>query len=341
MTLGPYAGFRTNRQFLGSSHVQNFLAMLRQSRRSTLKTLGSAVAFASIPGIASAASDWRTVESPVAIDLHDAEQAADGAYAVGGAGDVLERTADGWERIVDGGPTGNGNDLLGSDVTDDGERLWFVGESGSVGEYDVATETLYDHSHPLDTGNNFSDVAVTGPAGEANVYASDQSGHVFYSVDNGEKGSWHYVTPGSGASLPAIDFFGTDDGHVVDTNQKVFATDDGETWDAVGIQNSGVNFFGVDSDGFDDVWVVGGNGTVFHYDGSQWVTDNLGDATLRDVELSKDDSDGYAVGEGGTVYDRSSGAWSRDDTPTGANLSAVVRGAPDIAVGASGTILEN
>lgn len=311
------------------------------TRRAALKATGTALAVAAVPTAVRAAGDWNSVETPVQTDLHDVEYTAGGAYAVGGGGDVIERADGSWTQILDGGPTGNGNGLLGSDVTDGGEHLWFVGKSGAVGEYDVSTGSLDDHSHPLDSGDNFTDVAVTGPAGEANVFVTDASGHLLYSFENGEKGTWEYLTPGSGAELSAVDFFGTDDGHVVDTNQKAFVTDDGTSYDTVGIGNAGVTFYGVDSDGFDDVWVSGGNDTLFHYDGDQWTSTNLGDADLHDVELAGDDADGYTVGAGGKVYDRTDGEWTQDDTPTGANLYAVVRGAPDIAVGASGTVLES
>ncbi|WP_276281773.1 WD40/YVTN/BNR-like repeat-containing protein [Halorussus caseinilyticus] len=315
--------------------------MSERTRRSALKVMGSTIALAAVPGTVNAASGWASASSPVQTTLHDVEYADTGAYAVGGGGDVVERTSNGWQKILDGGASGGGNDLLGSDVTDDGERLWFVGKSGEVGEYDVSTGSLTDRSNPLDSGNNFSDVAVTGNAGSANVFATDQSGKIFYNFDNGTAGKWHSVTPGSGAALPAIDFFDLKDGHAIDTNQKVFETTDGASWQAIGNNDAGVTFYGVDSDGFDDVWVCGGNGTVFHYDGANWTPTGLGNPALRDIEVTTDDGDGYAVGDGGAVFDLTSGTWSQDDTPTGANLKGVVRGSTDIAVGAGGTIIEN
>ncbi|RXK51850.1 hypothetical protein EAF64_04235 [Halorientalis pallida] len=61
-------------------------------------------------------------------------------------------------------------------MTDDGERLWFVGSSGAIGEYDVATGSLTSRAAPMDVTNNFNDVAVTGEAGEANVYVAGGAG---------------------------------------------------------------------------------------------------------------------------------------------------------------------
>ncbi len=46
------------------------------------------------------------------------------------------------------------------------------------------------------------------------------------------------------------------------------------------------------------------------------------------------------VGGGGKVYALGGGDWTPDETPAGENLTAVVRGGTDIAVGSGGTILE-
>jgi hypothetical protein len=299
------------------------------------------VALALVAPAAASGGTWaqRTVETDS--DLHDVEATAEGLYAVGGSGVVAERTVQDGEvvyaTILQGGASGDGNDLYGSDVTDDGERLWFVGASGEVGEYDVVADSLDDHSGPDDTGDNFNDVAVTGEAGQADVYAATDSGLIFYSFENGAAGTWNYVTPGSGASMQAIDCHAERACHAVDTNGKVFATDDGETWDAIGIPDANVNFYGVDSDAPDDVWVAGGNGMVFHYDGAEWTPTDLGDADLQDVEV--EDGVGYAVGAGGAVF-HFDGDGHRDTTETEENLNALALAEPDAAVGASGTAIE-
>jgi hypothetical protein len=103
-------------------------------------------------------------------------------------GVVLSRGAEGWRKELDGGPTGNGNgnDLYGAAVTDDGKRLWFVGASGAIGEYDVESGVLVDRSAPNDVTNNFNDVAVAGNADEADVYVAGDSGSIYYSFENGE-----------------------------------------------------------------------------------------------------------------------------------------------------------
>ncbi|NHN41445.1 hypothetical protein G9C85_07310 [Halorubellus sp. JP-L1] len=316
------------------------------SRRTALKALGAAAA-TTLAGsgavVASVADDsgWTMRESPTGNALYDVEETAAGVYAVGAGGVVLERTPKGYVTVLDGGPTGNGNSLYGADVTDDGDRLWFVGASGAIGELDVETGTLRDRSAPMDVTNNFNDVSVTGAAGEANVYVAGDSGKLYYSFENGEPQTWEYATPASGSAINAVDFHDDTSGHVVDGNQTVLYTRDGATWDRLGVADANHDFYGVDSDDFDDVWVSGGGGTVYHWDGSEWVRSDTGDAGLRDVEVAGNDA-GYVVGGGGRVYDRENSEWRQDATPTGENLKAVVRLGDEsaVAVGAGGTVVE-
>jgi hypothetical protein len=79
---------------------------------------------------------------------------------------------------------------------------------------------------------------------------------------------------------------------------------------------------------------------IFHWNGSEWTPTDTGDAGLRDINVDDADSDGLTVGGGGKVYDLTLGRWEQEATPTGENLKAVVRGMPDIAVGAGGTVIE-
>jgi hypothetical protein len=323
--------------------------MTDHTRRTFVKSAGAATAaLAGVPLTASADDDdgaenadgWTVAETPTGNTLHDVAYATDGAYAVGAGGLVLERTGRGWRKRLDGGPTGNGNSLYGLDVTDDGQRLWFVGSSGAIGEYDVRERTLYSHSAPMDVTNNFNGVAVTGEAGEANVYVAGDSGKIYYSLDNGATGTWDYVTPGSGSAVNAIDFHGPRSGHAVDGNKTVFVTDDGVTWEKLGIENANVNFYGVDSDGDDDVTVSAGGGMVHNWNGSSWIPQDTGDAGLRDVEA--DGVDALTVGGGGKVYRRDGAGWTQESTPTGQNLKAVtpVGSSVELAVGAGGIVLE-
>lgn len=288
---------------------------------------------------------WTRVKTGTDEDINDVALTSEGAYAVADGGILLKRTSDSWTKVLQGGVSSNGNNLLGLGVTEDGDRLWMVGASGRIGEYDVTTGSLQeDHSAPNDVTNNFQDVAVMGDAGAAFVYVAGGSGKVYYSLENGA--TWNEATPGNGSALRAIDMYATDSGHLIDDNQSVFETTDaGSSWEPIGIADADVSFYGVDSDATDDVWVAAGNGTVYQWNGSDWTSLMIGEATLRDVEVGGDDQTGYTVGGSGTVftYDGSAGEWSSEKTPTSNNLNAVVlplNSPAPIAVGDGGTVIE-
>ena len=311
------------------------------SRRRMLQLTGAATT-ATVVGTGSALAltdeGWTVAETPTENALYDVVRTVNGLYAVGGGGVVLCRRADGWVKILDGGPAGNGDNLYGADVTDDGKALWFVGASGAIGEYDVVSGVLTNYSAPMDVTNNFNDVSAQGESGSASVYVAGDSGKIYHSFESGETGTWDDTTPGSGSAITAIDFHDDRFGHAVDDNQTVFETDDGVTYRKLGIENADYNFYGVDSDSFDDVTVSGGGGSVYHWDGAQWVRDDTGDAGLQDVEAG--DVETLTVGESGAVFREVNGTWRRESTPTGENLKAVVLGEPEAAVGASGIVIE-
>lgn len=304
------------------------------TRRTYLKGAGGIVAASGLAlPVTAEESEWRSVETPVDEALHGVVT-ADVPYAAGGNGVLIRGGADGWELVFDGGPTGNGNDLYGAGVTDDGERVWVVGASGAIGEYDTTTGSLEDYSAPNDVTNNFNSVAVTGEAGDANVYVAGDSGKIYYSFENGETGSWNEVTPGSGAAVHDIDFHGDRAGNAVDGDQTVFSTDDGGTYDPIGIEDADHEFHGLTAAAPDAVTVVGEGGTVLDYDGAGWTRTDLGDAQLNSVS----DRD-LVAGEGGTVFRRAD-RWAQETTPTGTNLADIVAGDTDVAVGAGGVVLE-
>ncbi len=309
------------------------------TRRAFMRGIaGTAVATTVVGSAAAADSDaeWTVEETPTGSTIYDVEYTSNGAYAVGAGGVVLRRDEAGWTKVLDGGPTGNGNSLYGSDVSCHGSCLWFVGSSGAIGMFNVETGNLEDYSAPMDVTNNFNDVSTRPTSNGTNVYVAGDSGKVYFSFDGGKTGTWNYTTPGSGSAVNAIDFFGGRDGHAVDGNKTVFETDDGGTYEKTGVADANNNFFGVDSDAFDDVTVVGGGGTVLEWDGSKWTRADLGDAQLRDVSVGEVS---YTVGGGGAVFRRDGSKWAQEATPTGDNLKSVVDGPTPLAVGAGGTII--
>jgi len=287
--------------------------------------------------------EWTLVKSTTDNTIHDVAVTSEGAYAVAEGGILLERTQTEWTKVVDGGVSGNGNDLLGLAVTDNGNRLWLVGSSGAVGEYDIQTGNLNDYSQPMDASNNFNDVSATNEADSANIYIAGDSGKIYYNFDAGEEGKWHSVTPGNGSAINAIGFDGKRLGHIVDANQSVQNTQDGSTWNKMGIADADVDFQGIDSDGTENVWVSGGNGMIFHWNGSEWSSKSISESTLVSIEVASDDQSGYSAGANADIVRFDGSSWTSEETPISENLNAIVletSSTPAIAVGAGGTILE-
>jgi photosystem II stability/assembly factor-like uncharacterized protein len=282
-------------------------------------------------------SEASTDPGGYSVSLNDVDQTSLGPYAVGDGGDLLERQGSQWARIDDDGPSGNGQNLHGADTTTDGDELWVVGASGSVGEYDPETDTMTDHTGLDDSySDQLTDVAVTGNSGGARIYAADSSGHIQISSDDG--GSWTDATPGSGSSIEGIDFYDTASGVAVDTNQAVWeTTDGGSTWTKIGISDTSENFHDVDANAADDIWVAASGGKVYHFDGGSW-TETVVDGTdsLNAIEI--DDGAGHAVGDEGDIY-HYDGSWTEEKTQSD-GLNGTEIGLKAYAVGDDGTILE-
>jgi len=295
-------------------------------------------------GSGSGSSDsWTLVKTETDNTIEDVAITSEGAYAVASGGILLKRTSDKWKKVLNNGPSSNSNDLNGIAVTDGGDHVWFVGASGAIGEWDVTTGSLVkDHSAPNDVTNNFADVTVTGNAGSARIQIADKSGKVLYSTDDG--GTWTQVGVGNGSAHRAIDTYGPQSGYLANGNQSVFETTDaGNSWTRKGIANANVAFYGIDSDATDDVWLAGGNGTVYRWNGSTWTPNSIGEPDLQDLEVAGDNQNGYASGGSGAIFIYDGSAWSKQETPNTANLNAIVletSSTPAIAVGAGGTILE-
>ena len=77
---------------------------------------------------------------------------------------------------------------------------------------------------------------------------------------------------------------------------------------------------------------------LFHCNGADWAPTATGDAGLRDVVVATDDPEGLAVG--GVVFGFAGESWDAETTPTGENLTAVLRGSPAVAAGAAGCLPE-
>ncbi|MFC5972545.1 hypothetical protein ACFPYI_14490 [Halomarina salina] len=327
----------------------------RHGRRTFLKLAGAGVAAASVgagSGAAFAApgetqNGWTEYESPTSKTLMGVVQTVEGPYAVGGAGDVLARRPDGWELVLDRGPTVQSNGLRAVAVTNDGRNIWFSGGSGVVGQYDVVDERLTDYSAPGGKTSTWEGVAVTGAAGSETVHLTNGSGEYLKGTKNAEGGvDWDdAIKPGGGSTATAVAFLDASTGYICDTNGKVYeTTDGGDSWAEIGIGSggAGVALYDVAPVAPDLLFVSGGNGYVYRYDGTRWTPEKPGANAIYSVD--HDGTDGLAAGSGGVVYEYGTAGWTQVQTPTTKALRGVALDTtgqfPDAAVGSSGSVVE-
>lgn len=286
--------------------------------------------------------DWVETDTPTDESLLDAVCSKDGAYAVGAGGVVLGRTGDDWEVVVERGPTAKSNPLLGVDATADGRAIWFTGDSGVLGRY--ADGRLTDHSAPKDQTSPWTDIAVTGEAGEEQIHLVNGSGELLRGEYEAGTVEWGDIEkPGGGSSISSITFADSDCGYVCDTNQGVYeTTDGGESYETIGIEDANTDFNGVAATD-STVVVAGGDGSIFRYDGSVWTRLHAG-STLSAIDLGGET--GLAAGDDGAVYELIDENWESVETPVDADLSGIVIDTDSgeevsaVAVGTDGTVIE-
>lgn len=326
--------------------------MPNHTRREFMKTSGTAaIAAVGMPSDAiaqskSSDSGWTEAKSPTTKTLFGVVDTVEGPFAVGAGGDVLARRKSGWQKVVEYGPQARSRPLTGVDVTSDGKAIWFVGGSGVIGEYDVATETLTNYSAPKGKTSTWEGCSVVGNAGEnERLYFVNGSGELLVGVRQ-KSGAIKYENvrkPGGGSTIPAIDFRSRKKGHVCSTSQfAAETTDGGKKWHRIGIDFAGGAFFDVASVGPKDVNVAGGGGVVYRYDGFRWTPHVIDDERQAIRAIDRDGSAGLAAGSGGKTYERqSAGEWEQFQTPVTAKLNGAARGKThDVAVGAGGSIVE-
>ncbi|WP_254531619.1 hypothetical protein [Natrinema gelatinilyticum] len=151
------------------------------------------------------------------------------------------------------------------------------------------------------------------------------------------------IKPGGGSTIPAVDFTTREAGHVCSTSQLVAETfDGGSTWSQIGIDFAGGAFYDLASRGKTDVNVAAGAGIIYRYDGFRWTPHVVDDKRRAIRAVDRVETDGLAAGDGGAVYKRQSvGQWQQYETPVETKLDGVAKGSTyDVAVGDGGTILE-
>lgn len=317
----------------------------RCSRRSVLALAGSGIAIGlagCLTGGSATTHGWQLVESPTGKALRDVVFTQDGPVAVGESGRVLARTNDDWKTTIEDGPAGASNGLTGAAVTNDGKRIWMCGDSGAAGQYSVADEKMTDHSAPKGKTSSWADVAVTGPAGGERVLLINSSGELLAGRNQGGTIQWGTVTkPTGGDSANAI-AARPKASYLCDSTGSVYRQASGGRWQSVGIDDVTANLHDVALLDAETATVVSDDGSVFLYNGYNWLSVTSVENALHAVD--RKNGRGAAVGPGGTVLTVDENDWSKANTSISKTLYGVALGTveyADVAVGADGTILEN
>lgn len=315
------------------------------TRRRMLGALGGAGA-AALGGFAvtnaTANSDWTVVGSPTGNSIYDVAYAGSKPYAVGSSGSMFARSNGSWSTVTSSAG-GRNKDLKACAATDDGERVWYCGTSGTVGYLDRTTGGTVDHSNPVGDGNTFYDVAVSGSAGNSYVFLTSSSGTVVVGNHESQSVSWASYDTGSGSTVTATDFYDKSNGYAVTNASTVYRTSNGgQYWKRVGIPNSQVPLKAVVA-GPNHVYVGGGSGRLYRLDCtcSLWTPFKPGAATVS--ALDRYEKSMLGAGSSGHVVERTHSGYRMYGTPTGNHLYGVAvgrGGGPDVAVGDSGTIVE-
>lgn len=99
--------------------------------------------------------------------------------------------------------------------------------------------------------------------------------------------------------------------------------------------------YGVSGSSYHDVWAVGENGTIFHFDGTTWFSVSSGTTQHLYAVHAITPSLAYAVGQGGIILQWDGGTWKPNLSPTIEDLHGVSGSSPPVAAGNNGVIVRH
>ncbi|MDG5758959.1 hypothetical protein QA600_06350 [Natronococcus sp. A-GB1] len=286
--------------------------------------------------------EWRHADAPTDATLLDAAVAGSSAVAVGEGGVVTMTDGEEWSITLEDGPAAQGQALHGVDATEDGEVAWVAGDGGAVGRLELDSGRHTDFSAPGDRTDNLAGIAVAGAAGDETVLLINGSGEVLGGRYRDGDCSWDEpLQPGSGSSLSDVVLDG-EVGYCCDTNDGVFATDDGgERFEAIGIDDADGTPTGLAAGEDDSCHLCTDAGVVHRYDGSRWTPERVCEDALSGIARA---GDRLAVCTAdGAIYERDDPTddWERADADAEVGLEAIALGDElGVAVGGEGTTIE-
>ncbi|MDG5821069.1 hypothetical protein [Natronococcus sp. A-GB7] len=288
--------------------------------------------------------EWRPADAPTDATLLDAAVAGrSSAVAVGKDGVVATTDGEEWSITLEDGPAAQGQTLHGVDVTEDGQATWVAGDGGAVGRLELDSGRHTDYSAPDDRTDNLAGIAVAGSEGDETVLLINGSGEVLRGRYRDGDCSWDEpATPGSGSSLSDVVLVDSSVGYCCDTNDGVFATEDGgERFESIGIDGADGTPTGLAAGEDGTCYLCTDAGVVHRYDGSRWTPERVCEEALAGVarvgdRLAVCTADGAIHERDGPTAD-----WKRADADATAGLEAIALGDElGVAVGSEGTVIE-
>lgn len=285
-------------------------------------------------------TDWQSVDPPISGTLHDVAQTTIGPHAVGSGGTLLVREDGEWHVGFDDGPAAENRELLTVAATDGGERIWFGGESGAFGCYDVTEGEKYDYSKPAGTSATLDALAVAGERGSEKLLVGG-GGTIYPGYVDDCRPTWDDpVDVGDDGTVAALTADTDGYGYASTTNGDVYRTTANSGWNRIGVANTTETLPAIRVTST-YLWVGGASGRVYRYDrsGDSWTTFDVADQALR--SFGGEGETMYVVGDAGTVVLRvDEKSWREATVPTNEDLFGAIA-TPRVVVGANGTIIES
>lgn len=292
---------------------------------------------------------FEPVETPVDATLVDVAVAGDAAFAVGEAGVVLERAprTGGWTLRDDGEwPTTAGADrenppaLTGVDATAGGERLWFAGEDGCLGNFDAKRNATLDFTRQTEDRASFTGVAAVGPARRERVFLADARGRLVEATVNGTTASFDPPKRmAGGAEITALTSDGAGGAVGCDAEGHVFVWTAETGWNVRDVTDR--RLAGAAAAG-GELLLATADGDVLRYEpGSEETLLERTDADAFGDIAAHEAADGttHALAAGaGVVAEGTATGWAAEEVPVDAY--GVACGGRDVVLGADGVVLE-
>ncbi len=280
---------------------------------------------------------WEAVRTPFDADLEAAVHAADGPYAAGEEGILVAGGPNDWEPVIERDALEADGDLRAVDATRDGERVWFAGDNGVLGMFDVETGAAVGYDYTGTASSTWCELAVTGAAGDERALLANEAGAVVSFELDGEELAFSEPTRASESPVVALTTTETGVGYAVDADGAVHtATATG--WEALG---------NIDAEGDptdvaatpDRLLVAATDGCLYEQEhGTEWRPTVIADEEILAVETG--DRETVAVVPESTIYTREDreSEWEHSTVDTGDRLTALALGTVDVAVGENGAV---